>query len=477
MAVCHKINYIYKPIISFNFTGMKKTLLPILCTVCFHIQAQLREQTNLNDSLVIENIFSEEPKRFFEKEGVKMSIAPALLFTASGLTWGEKEQIREIRNRYIPNYHFGFDDYLQYAPGLATYGLKLSGVKGRNKLGRSAVSHAASLGIMAIIVNSIKYTAKVERPDGSTRNSFPSGHTANAYTNASFMHKEYGIKNPAYSIAGYSMATFTGFGRNLNNRHWVPDVLAGAGIGILSTELAYFFVDKFYGNKGDNLSMFSKIEGNGHPSFLSLKAGAALATTNFLKESKLDKDKERGFELGIEGAYFFSPNWGIGGSLSLSSFPVHSVELEFDDPDWGNLEIVTQSLGFVNYGLGPYFAYDFSDNWQLMLKSLAGYSSAASGKVFVKNEQIDLPNHEYQVANYKPSNSFRWTNGASITYKFNPGLGVSAYVDYHHSNSEIYYTFNEEIKDDEVLNEIFNDGGVKEKINYFTFGLKLTAYF
>src|SRR5690554_1289417 len=99
LAVCHKINYIYKPIISFNFTGMKKTLLPILCTVCFHIQAQLREQTNLNDSLVIENIFSEEPKRFFEKEGVKMSIAPALLFTASGLTWGEKEQIREIRNR------------------------------------------------------------------------------------------------------------------------------------------------------------------------------------------------------------------------------------------------------------------------------------------------------------------------------------------------------------------------------------------
>jgi len=50
-------------------------------------------------------------------------------------------------------------------------------------------------------------------------------------------------------------------------------------------------------------------------------------------------------------------------------------------------------------------------------------------------------------------------------------------VDYHLSNSNIHYTFSEEIKDDEELNEIFNDGSVKEKINYFTLGLKLTAYF
>jgi len=73
-----------------------------------------------------------------------------------------------------------------------------------------------------------------------------------AFTNASFLHKEYGMVNPAYSIAGYGSAAITGLGRNLNNRHWVPDILAGAGIGIISTELGYFFIDKIYKNKENN---------------------------------------------------------------------------------------------------------------------------------------------------------------------------------------------------------------------------------
>ena len=113
-----------------------------------------------------------------------------------------------------------------------------------------------------------------------------------AFTNASFLHKEYGLVNPAYSIAGYGSATLTGLGRNLNNRHWVPDILAGAGIGIISTELGYFFIDKIYKNKGDNLSILSRIQGNDYPSFLALKMGTALGTTNFLKESELD-DKNK----------------------------------------------------------------------------------------------------------------------------------------------------------------------------------------
>jgi hypothetical protein len=88
---------------------------------------------------------------------------------------GTKEQIRENRNRYLPNFKVPYDDYLQYTPALAVYGLKLAGVKGRNNIGRATLSYATSLAIMAILVNSIKYTAKVERPDGSKRNSFHRG--------------------------------------------------------------------------------------------------------------------------------------------------------------------------------------------------------------------------------------------------------------------------------------------------------------
>ena len=41
----------------------------------------------------------------------------------------------------------------------------------------------------------------------------------------------------AYS--GYALATFVACSRLYNNRHWVADVVAGAGFGILSVELAY----------------------------------------------------------------------------------------------------------------------------------------------------------------------------------------------------------------------------------------------
>lgn len=36
----------------------------------------------------------------------------------------------------------------------------------------------------------------------------------------------------------------------MNNKHWLSDVLMGAGIGILSTELGYFLADLIYKDRG-----------------------------------------------------------------------------------------------------------------------------------------------------------------------------------------------------------------------------------
>lgn len=446
---------------------------------CYNAQDTLQSRNLQKDIALLSSGSSIEVKTpFFKKDWVKKSMAPAILFTAAAATWGEKENIREVRNRYLPTFKAKYDDYLQYTPALTVYGLKLAGVKGRNNLGRATLSYATSLVIMGILVNSIKYTAKVERPDGSKNNSFPSGHTAMAFANASFLHKEYGIVNPAYSIGGYSAATLTGLGRNLNNRHWIPDILAGAGIGIISTELGYFFIDKIYKNKGDNLSVLSRIQGNDYPSFLAIKLGAALGTTNFLKESELDDKKQNGFEGGLEGAYFFSKKWGIGGDISFSSFPIKPQRISLDDAeDFGEHSIVTQSMGFLGAGIGPYFSHEFSDKWQLTLKATAGYSATASGKVFIKSDSIDTPTHELPIATYKPKPAFRWNAGASLTYKFNPGLGLTLYTDYNEIKSTIRYHFSDEIKESEELDEELNNITAKEKINYITLGLRLTAYF
>jgi len=94
--------------------------------------------------------------------------------------------------------------------------------------------------ISSATVLSLKNICKVERPDGSGNNSFPSGHTTTAFAAAEFLRMEYKDVSPWYGIAGYITATATGVLRLYNNKHWVNDIVAGAGFGILSTKLAYW---------------------------------------------------------------------------------------------------------------------------------------------------------------------------------------------------------------------------------------------
>ena len=135
---------------------------------------------------------------------------------------------------------FQIDDITQYVPAASVYALNLAGIKGKHNFkDRTIILGMASL-FTAISVNGLKYTARVERPDKSARNSFPSGHTAIAFMGAEFLWQEYKDVSIWYGIAGYTIAAGTGAFRIYNNKHWVGDVAFGAGIGILSTKLAYW---------------------------------------------------------------------------------------------------------------------------------------------------------------------------------------------------------------------------------------------
>ena len=90
-----------------------------------------------------------------------------------------------------------------------------------------------------IITIGLKNLTKEQRPDDSDYFSFPSGHTSNAFVTATVLHHEFVDSSPWLAYSGYLFATATGVLRVLNNHHWVSDVLVGAGIGILVTDLVY----------------------------------------------------------------------------------------------------------------------------------------------------------------------------------------------------------------------------------------------
>ena len=95
---------------------------------------------------------------------------------------------------------------------------------------------------LGAIVNSIKYTVREPRPDGSANNSFPSGHTATTFMGAELVRIEYGDDSPWYSVGAYTVAIAVGALRVYNNRHWFTDVFAGAGVGILSARIGYWML-------------------------------------------------------------------------------------------------------------------------------------------------------------------------------------------------------------------------------------------
>lgn len=136
------------------------------------------------------------------------------------------------------------DDFIQYAPGLGVYGLALTGLEPEHNLKQRTIVMATSHLLMGAVVQGMKHSIKVHRPDGSNYKSFPSGHTAMAFVGAHILHKEYKAENPWIGVAGYAVATATGALRVVNKKHWVSDVLTGAGIGILSAEVGYMLLPK-----------------------------------------------------------------------------------------------------------------------------------------------------------------------------------------------------------------------------------------
>lgn len=186
-----------------------------------------------------------------DKPGLNKFIVPAVCIGYGLASLAERNALRnldittraELQEDH-PQFTAHADDYLQYAPAVAVFALHTAGFRGKHNLADATGLFIMSSSIMGGSVWGLKNSIPRLRPNGSGMNSFPSGHTATAFSGAEFLMQEYKDTSPWIGYAGYGLATATGVLRMYNNKHWLSDVVTGAGIGILSTKLTYLAYPK-----------------------------------------------------------------------------------------------------------------------------------------------------------------------------------------------------------------------------------------
>jgi membrane-associated phospholipid phosphatase len=407
---------------------------------------------------------------------VRKGIAPTFFLTSCALTWNRRVAVRDARNRYIPNFSNHMDDYMQYIPAAGVFALNLAGKKGLNHLSRAMMNWGTGMLIMGVMVNSVKHISKVMRPDNTSANSFPSGHTATAFMNASFLDKEFGYRNAAYGIVGYTMGTVTGIERSLNNRHWISDILAGAGIGILSTELAYMIVNRLYKNEGDYSSDYSN-----HTLYRTTENYSHIATHvgySFYLNNK--GFHPMGTRSAIEGFYYFSKNWGIGSEVIFTHYPLkkesrrteifNSENIQIKDP-----KINIQSAGIFDFMVGMEYARPLGSKFLLQIKAMTGLTASVRGQVGIegirKEQEKNVP-ISLSLFEYKPFPAPAYSLGVALTGMMTSNAGLSLFVDYKYSTS----TFElKSLKQTSILRQQRYTKRIS--INSLTTGLRFTAFF
>jgi membrane-associated phospholipid phosphatase len=185
---------------------------------------------------------------------VKATIVPAIMigygvYTFDGGGFYTNQQANRDIHKLFPTYRTKLDDILIFAPYAELGLVALAGVESKNDRINTGLVILKSEAIMLATVFTIKNLSRETRPDGSDNLSFPSGHTAQAFLAASIVHNEFRDKSQWYGIGAYTLATSVAALRMINSKHWQSDVVAGAGIGILSAHLGYLTHRNRWGRK------------------------------------------------------------------------------------------------------------------------------------------------------------------------------------------------------------------------------------
>lgn len=393
---------------------MSKFIIAILLIVSINISAQTDSSSTVVDSLLpmtetpVNKLHSID--RFTHSKLFRSTYIGVPLIVGGLIEKHQDTKFRKLRNDFMPEFHRTLDNYTQLAPAAVMVGLKAAGVKSRSSWGRMLLSDALSTALMTATVQGLKRSTNVMRPDGSDNHSFPSGHTATAFMTATMLSKEYGYKSPWISVGAYSVATATGLMRMANNKHWLSDVMVGAGVGIMATEFGYWLADIICKDKG--LNVRNKTNANDNidnekNSFLSLYMGFNLPLSKYDLDEQNVFQTSTGTTIGLEGAWFANRYIGVGGRASFSN--LQYIVNKNDAPD--------KTFNYFTAMAGPYFSVPVTRRFSVGSKLIGGgvwYPKTTINGISVGN------NHGFSCG-----------SGLSLKYVVHNNLAGSIFLDYN----------------------------------------------
>lgn len=167
----------------------------------------------------------------------------SLKSSITGIQQTDDDIMASVKRNH-PDFSTTADDYLMWAPSASIYLMDALHVKTRHSFTEHLILDAGSIvvaGGVGFVMRKISHNIDVYNKQGTK---FPSGHTTNAFRGAEIFHQELKAIHPLLSYSGYLVATTVGVLRIYNKSHLLSEVLAGAGLGILSAKLTYWAFDK-----------------------------------------------------------------------------------------------------------------------------------------------------------------------------------------------------------------------------------------
>jgi len=131
-------------------------------------------------------------------------------------------------NFFKPGAYLG-QSYTLFAVSAVVYAA--GRIKGEPKVSHMGMDLLQAVAVAEGITQVLKYATRRERPDGSGKTSFPSGHAADTFAFATALERHLGWKG---AVPAYIFASYVAISRLPANRHWLSDAVFGSSVGIIA---------------------------------------------------------------------------------------------------------------------------------------------------------------------------------------------------------------------------------------------------